>query len=182
LNFNTTRLLKASTRIHFNAITKWIVFTGPPSSGKSTTLKALSKLGYKCEQEIARSYFEDNPRIDEVMSQREIILQKLALENSLNCSEQIFLDRGMPDSITYYRTCGISPYEAITYSTKYKYIKVFIFEGLPLTKDGIRTENKKQSVLIRKWLEIDYAYLGYEVISVPVDTVNNRINYILKKI
>lgn len=192
MKFNTTPLENSRIYLPFQIDTKWVVFTGAPSSGKSTTLEALSKRldDFKYKKEIARSYFEKllmnssySRNIEnEANDQKEITAQKYALEESLNHNKQIFLDRGMPDSITYYRTCGLDPCEPLPHSTKFKYNKVFIFESLPPKNDGIRVEDEKLSILIRKWLEKDYIYLGYNVIKVAVDTLDNRVDFILSQL
>ena len=190
MKFDTTPLEESRPLFSFQIETQWIVFSGAPSSGKSTTLKTLGNLGFRYETEIARSYFEElsmnstKPRNNEneAKCQREITAQKLALEESLNPSKQIFLDRGMPDSITYYRVCGLDPYEALSHSIKYKYSKVFIFESLPLKNDGVRMEDEQTSILIREWLEKDYVFLGYNVMKVPVDTLDNRVDFILSQL
>jgi len=42
----------------FLSKSNWIVFTGPPSSGKITSLKELEKFGFKWVPEEARNYIE----------------------------------------------------------------------------------------------------------------------------
>jgi len=88
----------------------WYVVTGAPCSGKTTLLSSLEKLGYKVVPEVARTYIDnfiknggtvENLRSDELKFQEEVLTQKYKIEESLNQSEVIFFDRGIPDSYAY---------------------------------------------------------------------------------
>jgi len=164
------------------AATEWVVITGAPSSGKSTVLSKLAELGFQCKPELARVIAEENPRLrdDEAIFQKTVTLAKHDLEHSLDQQHLVFLDRGMPDSITYYRKAGIDPNEALKSCLTHKYKKVFIFERLELVSDGVRTENHEESELIHFWLMKDYKSLGYDPVIVKKAPIDNRVKFILQ--
>lgn len=181
--FNSATISNSTTP--FQNSTEWVVVTGAPSSGKSSVLKYLSELGYDTRTEVARDYFENNAatnpnvRSDEASFQQNVTQQKLKLEKSLPLNSQIFLDRGIPDSISYYRVSGLNPNEAVYDCQHFRYKKVFLFERLPIHNDGVRIEDDATSDFIQKWLGLDYKALGYEIISVPVMSIKDRAEYII---
>ena len=173
---------------HHKILTKWVVITGAPASGKSSVLDYLSSLGYKCFKEVAREYVQNHPenveklRSDEAKFQRIITSQKELLERSIENTELVFLDRGLPDSITYYRVADIDPEEARKRCFNYIYKTVFMFERLSLVKDGVRTECEDTAAYIDEWLPKDYSSVGYTVVNVPIMSIKQRAEYILKRI
>lgn len=164
--------------------TNWVVITGAPSSGKTSVISALSDLGYNCYPEVARTLLEQSPGIrnDEEGFQRLITASKSELENSLNPKNLIFLDRGMPDSITYYRVAGINPHEAAISCHRFQYKHVFVFDPVGWVDDGVRNEGAGLARVIDTWLEKDYQALGYCPIRTPLLSICERTELILSKI
>ncbi len=171
--------------------TAWCVFTGVPCSGKSTTLNALKSLGYKCVPEAARDHIEKELakghtlaeiRRDEGAFQIELIKIKLAIESGLLPQEVIFLDRAIPDSISYLKIAGLDPGPAIKAAQTFHYNHVFIFDPLPFQADGVRTENDQTISVLDKQLDQDYRDLGYDVIHIPVMPVQARLDLILQQV
>jgi predicted ATPase len=137
--------------------TNWIVFTGAPCSGKTTVLDRLKKQGYHYVPEVARIYIESELakgrdlkaiRENEGEFQRGLILAKAEIEEKLDPQETIFLDRAMPDSISYYKLAGLNPSEVFELSNRYRYHQVFIFDRLPIEFDHARTENDSERELL----------------------------------
>lgn len=171
--------------------TRWCVVTGAPCSGKTTVLKALARLGFKWIPEVARVYIDNELlqgrtikeiRMDEAAFQRELVAAKARTESELVPDETVFLDRAMPDSITYYRLAGLDPGEVVEISKRFRYYRVFIFDRLPFEQDGARTETEESVLFLDKQLEIDYRELGYDVERIPVATVEERVQLILDSI
>lgn len=171
--------------------TNWIVFTGAPNAGKTTILNRLNKRGFQVVPEAARYHIEEKKsegmsveqiRGNESEFQKFLLSQKIAIADSLNANALTILDRGVPDSVTYYRLAGLEPGSAIPDTYKYRYRKIFLFESLPYIKDSARTESTHQAELIGNWLKKDYEDLGYEPILVPVMSVEQRIDFILEEI
>jgi predicted ATPase len=168
--------------------TNWSVITGAPCSGKTSLLKELSKKGYKWYPEIARVYIEQEKekgrtlkeiRANEGEFQKGLVNTKLDLEKNSDTQSIIFFDRAMPDSITYYRVGNLDPNFVLDDCFNYKYKKVFIFDRLEYVLDGARTEDDTTASFLDKWLEDDYKSLGYDVIRVPVMSINDRVDFIL---
>ncbi len=173
----------------FRYNTNWIAITGAPSSGKTSVINELQKRGYATQVEVARELLESamarGLTIDEIRRnnqdlQRNIIQLKIAREMALDPEALIFLDRGTPDSITYYRNADMDTTEAEAASRLFRYKHVFIFDRLPIKKDGVRTEDEEQANRIDRWLEEDYKRIGYSPIRVPVMPIDERVNFVLK--
>jgi len=174
-------------RIH----TKWNVISGAPCSGKTTLIERLQVMGYRTVPETARQFIEaefsrgrtiEELRGDEVAFQRRLLNVRLKVEHDLEPDQFLFLDRAIPEVITFYRAIGLDPNEILPECTLYTYASVFILDRLPLLKDGVRTEDDAVSDFHDEWLYRDYRALGYDVRRVPVMPVTDRVEFILGKL
>ena len=174
----------------FKHKTSWIVITGAPYSGKTTALRIIEKKGYQRLPEVARVHIKlklsegldlATIRKSESDFQFTILNKKLEIENTLNHQDTIFLDRGIPDSIAYYRFSGIDPNLVLKECYAHQYKKVFMFDRLPLETDHARIESDQDAQTLQNYLESDYRKVGYKVIHVPVMSVNERVEFILSK-
>jgi len=172
---------------------EWYVITGAPSSGKTTIICQLSKIGYLTVSEAARTLIDkeisEGKKLEEIRKgelefQRKVLKMKIEIENKLPKDRIIFFDRGIPDTIAYYKLYEfeLDIEEALKLCREKKYKKIFFLEPLSFEKDYARTEDettaKKLSDLIKK----AYIDLGYEVVTVPKTTVEKRINFILSNL
>lgn len=107
---------------------------------------------------------------------------RLEVEGNLQPDEVLFLDRAMPEVITFYRATGLDPNDILPECTLYSYTSVFILDRLPLLKDGVRTEDDAASDFIDEWLYRDYRALGYNVLRVSVMSVRERFDFVLGKL
>ncbi len=176
----------------FKYQTNWCVVTGAPSSGKTSVVEELAHRGHAIQAEVARELIEECLRRGKSLAeirdqpdgirllQRRILELKLAREMALDPETLVFMDRGMPDSITYFRLAGLDTLEAAASSRLFRYRAVFIFERLPIKKDGIRTESESDAAKIDILLEEDYRSLGYHPIRVPVLPIAERADFILQ--
>jgi len=171
--------------------TKWNVISGAPCSGKTTLIERLEALGYRTVPETARQFIEgefsrgrtiEDLRGDEVAFQRSLLDVRLKVEQYLKPDEILFLDRAMPEVITFYRAIGLDPNEILPECTLYAYASVFILDRLPLLMDGVRTEDDAVSDFHDEWLFRDYLALGYDVLRVPVMPLPDRVGFILEKL
>lgn len=175
--------------------TNWIVFTGAPSSGKTTLLKFMQNEGKRVIFEVAREIIEyginhgrtvEEIRSSELEFQEYILSLKIDLEKSLCPNEQIFLDRGLPDSIAYFKMLGINPKYLIKMCFLYRYSKVFLLDPLPMVDDGIRVETEDSIEKLDYLIERAYKKLGYNIIRVPkfsdsfYDSTQQRLDFIHK--
>lgn len=171
--------------------TNWCVITGAPSSGKTTLINALSIKGYRTEPEVARAHIlyllakGEHIRAHnrgEIALQKEILNLKIKREIQLPKQELIFFDRGMPDSLAYYRYYGLDENDILEKMNHCRYKHVFYLEGLPLVIDKIRLESEAEARLIGEHIYKAYSDLGYKPVSIPPVSVEQRINIILSEI
>jgi predicted ATPase len=170
--------------------THWHVITGAPCSGKTTVISRLEGMGYRVIHESARDYIDaglsrgmtvEQIRRDALKFQSSIMNMKLKREKESPEDETVFLDRGIPDSIAYYQLSGLDPAEPVRRSRAVRYQKIFFFERLTLKKDQVRDEDENTAEKLDRLLRKAYEMLGYPLIFVPVLSVQERIDIILKE-
>jgi predicted ATPase len=167
------------------------VITGGPSSGKTTVLKELEKMGYIIYPEAARVLIDEEMakgkllkeiRDDETEFQRKVLKIKIETEKRVPESKIVFFDRAIPDSIAYYQICGLDLKEVLKFCKKNQYKKIFFFKKLTFNQDYARTENGKTIEKLNKLLKESYRKLGYELINIPAMSVKDRVQKILREI
>lgn len=179
---------------------KKVVITGGPATGKTAIIDNLKLRGYTCFEEVIRklttaaqnsgdiSESHSNPIAlvtDSVLFNTNLINLRLDdFKSSKKLAVEVsFFDRGMPDVLAYmsYFKQDIEPW-FINICQQYKYDDVFI---LPPWKaiykvDGERFETFEQASAIYKSLKATYAAFGYTVKEVPIGTVDERTDFIIK--
>jgi predicted ATPase len=165
------------------------VITGAPCSGKTAVIHTLEQRGYKVVHEVARAYMDNElmkgktlPEIkaDERAFERHILMEKVRIESTLEKDEIIFFDRGVPDSIAYYKLNGLDSTEPFQKSGEVRYQNVFLFERLRFLTDPVRTEDEKTARRLNRLIEESYQSLGYDIVHVPLLSVEERTEFILK--
>lgn len=141
--------------------------------------------------EVARAYIDEllmsgktleDITADKFSFEREILLRKLEIEAGLPAEETIFFDRGLPDSIAYFKSAGLDFSEPLKSSRYVCYRKIFHFQRLKFRKDHVRAEDEKLAENLNELLIQSYETLGYNIIHVPVLSVEERIDFILKRL
>ena len=166
--------------------TNWVVVTGPPSSGKTTLIQALQNKGYVTGPEVARELIVEclkkhaQEKIENF--QREILAITCRREHLLDIKQTVFFDRGIPDSIAYFKYNGLDIAPALQASRFRRYKRVFYCMGLPVINDGIRQESDEAALQIGELILEAYRYLRYEPIILPVLSIEERLEIILKNI
>jgi predicted ATPase len=175
----------------FRVKTKWHVITGASSSGKTTIIDLLAEKGFHTFPEAGRQYFEqelakgrtiDEIRADRAAMTREIYDLWLKNNEGLRTDEIAFLDRGLPDALSFYRFAGMNPNEILPDCFEHQYASVFILNRLPYQQDGIRGGDDVSAAYFDSWMERDYQALGYEIVRVPVLPPQERLTFILDKL
>ena len=178
----------SNNQLNFKYKTNWCVITGAPSSGKTSVIRDLAHRGFAIQGEVARELIEmamnhgrtlEEIRRDAEKLQKGILEVTLAREMALDVDTLIFMDRGLPDSITYFKLVGLDGMEATATSRLFQYRAVFLFDRLPVVKDAVRTESNALADKIDKMLEEDYKSVGYAPIRVPLLPVTERADFIL---
>ncbi|MBD3723806.1 MAG: ATP-binding protein [Flavobacterium sp.] len=174
---------------------KLIVLAGGPSSGKTTLINALVENGHVCYPEISREVIQEAQKqgIDQLFLENPLLFSELLLQGRIKQYQEalqetcdiVFLDRGIPDVLAYMHYIGDSyPKSFSDACEENRYTKIFL---LPPWKeiyvsDAERYESYEQAVLIHEHLEETYRNFGYELITVPKDTVENRVQFVFNEL
>jgi predicted ATPase len=189
LNYKNAALDPAILSTSFHNQTNWHVITGASSSGKTTLIDLLTQKGFRTFPEAGRQYFErelakgrtiDEIRADRAELTRQIYALWLELNQELRAADTIFLDRGLPDALSFYRFAGMDPNEILSDCFVNHYASVFLLNRLPYQQDGIRGGDDISAAYFDSWMEHDYKALGYEIMRVPVMPPEERLAFILK--
>lgn len=166
------------------------VITGGPGFGKTTLIKALEQQGYKSMPESSRFLIQEIvarggselPWLDRAAFQDLIVPRRIDDYLGIREDGTYFFDRGLPDEIAYYCKDGLEPPPACMEAcSRYRYDQVFVvppWEEIHVN-DAERKESFEEAVRIHHEIERAYEELGYGVIEVPRDTVENRVSFIL---
>jgi predicted ATPase len=150
-------------------------------------VKQLAELGFQTVPETARVHIErelvKGRTFEEMFGNAadEIAITEMQrdIELGLDAREVVFLDRGLPDSLTFYRFCGLDPNLLLADCLRRRYATVFILDRLPFRQDGARIDHDETSDRLDTWLERDYGSLGYEIVRVPVMSREERLAFLL---
>jgi len=170
--------------------TDWIIITGAPCSGKSKVLERLSFLGYNAYPEVSRILLDNlnsnGLNVEEYLVNKErfekdILDLKLELEERTRDEQLYFFDRGIIDSFAFMKFYDVQIPNYENYLT-YKYKKVFFLESVPYAHDEHRFENQKQGEQIANELKTLYSKYNYPLFNVPLMSIENRVELIIKNI
>lgn len=172
-----------------------IVIIGGPGTGKTTIIDGLLAKGYCCYPEISRAVTLEAKKqgIEQLFLEKPLLFSELLLEGRKKQFQNavsephdlVFLDRGIPDVLAYMNYIGDSYPAFFDVACKeHAYTKIFIlppWEEIYVSDDA-RYENYEQAKLIYSHLTETYEKYGYQLIEVPKDSIENRIDYILKQL
>jgi predicted ATPase len=190
-DFRTTELDLDLLSTPFRVQTNWHVFTGVPSSGKSTLIDQLADRGFQTvpesgrlcfERELAKGRTADEIRKDMAAIQTAVIEMQLEIERGLRANEVVLLDGAIPTCLAWYRAYGLNPNEILPECFHHRYASVFILDPLPFQKNGTRNGDAPIAGYLHKWLARDYSSLGYHVVRVPVLPIPERLAFVLGRL
>lgn len=175
---------------------KRIVIIGGPGSGKTTLINHLQEKGHPCMHEISREITSEAQKegIEQLFLEQPLLfsekllagrLKQFHAAEALSNYEYLFYDRGMPDVTAYMDYVGTEypkRFESICENNKYDAIFMLPpWEEIYQT-DNERYESFEQAQIIYEYLYKGYQKHGYQIILVPMDSVENRIQFILEKL
>lgn len=169
---------------------RWFVLTGAPGVGKTTTLEALGERGIRTVPEAARALLEeavsegkgiDSVRRDERGFQDRVLESKLRTEARCDTTHLTVFDRGIPDTLAYYRLYGWEPSEPLREAfSKATYATAFVLEPLPaISPDPLRTESPDQQRQLVQLLLAAYREHGTPVVQIPPMSLEQRVELLL---
>ena len=172
-----------------------VLIIGGPGTGKSTIIDELQKRQYCCYPEISREVIMEAKKqgIEQLFLEKPLLFSELLLEGRKKQFESaqneahdfVFIDRGIPDVLAYMHYIGDSYPPFFDQACKdHVYSKIFIlppWEEIYIS-DEARYENFAQATLLYQHLSETYRSYGYELIEVPRDTLENRVQFILDHI
>jgi predicted ATPase len=173
----------------FRVQTNWHVITGASCSGKTTLINQLFAKGFQIVPEAGRQYFEremaKGRTIEEIRKDRAsftfpIYDLMMTQERGLRATDVIFLDRGLPDALAFFRFAGLNPNEILSDCFQHRYSSVFLLNRLPYWQDGVRTAEDAIAADFELEMLRDYSALGYDVVRVPVLPPEERLTFILE--
>lgn len=190
-NYVAAKMDPVTLSTPFKVQTSWHVISGATCSGKTTLIDQLAAKGFQTVLETARYYFKremgkgrfsQEIRDSGYPTQRAIFDMQVRNERRLRPNEAAFLDRGLPDLLTFLRVFGLNPNEILPECFDLRYASVFILDRLPIDrkiKPG--PEDDATAEFLDEWLERDYSALGYSVVRVPVIPPQERLGYVLER-
>lgn len=171
----------------------WFVITGGPSTGKTTIINQLERLGYDVVPEAAREIIDEalakgisleELRADELKFQNSIFNRKIQNESKLSPEKLTFLDRGLNDTIAYLKYYGFTPDQAeMNYIAQASYKTVFVLEPLEVfAGDYARTEDADFNATFTPLLFDAYSDAGIKTVMVSFMPVKERLKLILQTV
>ena len=105
------------------------------------------------------------------------------MEDAVSRGEVYFFDRGIPDSVAYYRQARKPLDEEILSAMRtIRYRKIFLLDLVDFVNDEARSETPEQAMIIHTAIREAYVDQGYEIIEVPVLPVPGRADFILARL
>jgi len=169
------------------------LLTGGPGTGKTTLIDKLEKMRYNTYPEIAKEKFKKNPMYTlnhPGIFFKEILDKYISNYNSAKKLDICFFDRGIPDLLAmidilpYLNSAKrVSDNKILKLSKKYRYGKVFLLDPLPNYNPKKHVNlTKEQSLIFHRFNIKRYKQLGYDLIPIPVGSVEDRVDMILNHI
>jgi predicted ATPase len=171
------------------------IISGGPGSGKSTLLKALAQHGLPCMPEAGRAIIQHQmsiggtalPWADRSLFAELMLTWDLRSYNeALQLKTPVLFDRGIPDIMGYLRLCNLPLPAHIEKAAKtYRYHqRVFIAPPWQeiFTGDEERKQSFEEAQATYIALEAVYLELGYELLPLPLASVEERVKFVLENI
>ncbi|CAN5457930.1 AAA family ATPase [soil metagenome] len=171
------------------------IISGGPGAGKSTLLEALRDKAFCCVNEVSRQLIQQEvaagshclPWLDlscfaRMALDRMILYFKKASDNE----EVTFFDRAIPDIIAYLEIGGL-PIDEIYYQAVKQYAyQPQVFMAPPwetiYVNDSERWQTFAEATTLHEALVATYRSLGFEIIELPLVSVNERVEFVEKAI
>lgn len=169
-------------------MTKRIIISGAPGTGKTSIINTLSNQGYFCHPEISREIISGGTITpwQELDKFSELVIRERVNQYNSATNKIEFYDRSIIDSFAYLLKDKIpikKSWHDLAINHKY-YNTVFIsppWEEI-YTQDNERKENYKQAEEIHKYMIKAYKKYAYNICIIPKMSIKERVNFIIKQI
>jgi predicted ATPase len=168
------------------------VITGGPGAGKSTLIDALSERGICSMPEAGRAIIQDQVTIggealpwSDRRAFAELMLswEMRSYRAALSLSGPVIFDRGVPDVLGYLRLSNLPvPLHVERAAQMFRYHRrVFIAPPWPeiFAQDKERKQSFEEARATYEVMVETYSSLGYELVSLPLDSVEERVRLVL---
>lgn len=171
------------------------VITGGPGSGKTSLIDALARGGFPHTVEAGRAIIQDQLAIDgPALPWRDpLAFAELMLSWELRSYRMaeamigpVFFDRGVTDLLGYLTLVGQPvPSHFARAAERFRYnARVFVAPPWPAiyTQDAERKQTPEEAVRTYEALVAAYSSCGYELVSLPLVSVEERMRFVLDMI
>lgn len=168
------------------------VLTGGPGSGKTTLVDALADAGLATCPEAGRAIIRGQMALDgpalpwndpALFAELMLSWELRSYHAAAGRGRPVFFDRGVPDVIGYLRLTGIAvPAHMHKAAIQFRYgTKVFVTPPWRaiFVRDDERSQTWDEAVRTHDIMVDTYAGLGYEPVTVPCASVDERLRFIL---
>jgi predicted ATPase len=174
---------------------RFFVLTGGPGSGKSTLIEALAAGGVRTMPESGRAIIQDQVAIGgqalpwadrSAFAELMLTWEMRSYREALAGDGPVAFDRGVPDVLGYLRLCGLAIPEHVRKAAEvFRYHRRVLIAPPWAEIFGTDTERKQsfeEAVATYRVLVETYEALGYELISLPLVPVEERVRFVLAEI
>lgn len=174
---------------------RFFIVTGGPGSGKSSLIDALASAGYARTPEAGRAIIQQQlaisgpalPQNDPLLFAELMLTWDMrSYEEATRSTGVVFFDRGVPDVQGYLRLLQLPvPRHIENAARRYKYNRrVFIAPPWAeiFTQDAERKQTYDEAVRTHQALARTYQDLGYELLQLPLVSVDDRVRFVLGRI
>lgn len=196
INHRITDVVQGFSRQTESSQRRYII-TGGPGSGKTAIVNDLAKRGYLITREAATDVIEEGlqqnieaPWMADDYHIKVSSLMAKKQEEIRNSKETVaFFDRGHLDGITYILLqrrklpSQVIEYVQAALNEGFFDKKVFFIENLGFCEQAPnRTETLKEALEKARHIKQNYAALGYQIVSIPPGTIEQRSEWIIEQI
>jgi predicted ATPase len=173
----------------------FFVITGGPGSGKTTLVELFAARGIRTMPEAGRGIIQDQVAIGgsalpwgdrSAFAELMLSWELRSYREALGQSGPVVFDRGLPDVVAYLRLSGLP-----VPSHMEKAARIFRYDGRVFIappwkeifgQDAERKQSFEEAQATYRVLVETYSALNYELIPLPLTTVEARVGYVIERI